>query len=37
MADILSKGSKFDPVLVKELFDKVKDKSAFAVIQSAAE
>lgn len=30
MADILSKGSKFDPVLVKELFDKVKGKSSLA-------
>ncbi len=32
MADILSKGSKFDPVLVKELFDKVKGKSSLAVL-----
>lgn len=32
MADILSKGSKFDPILVKELFDKVKGKSSLAVL-----
>lgn len=32
MADILSKGSKFDPVLVKELFDKVKGKSSLAAL-----
>jgi HK97 family phage major capsid protein len=32
MPDILSKGSKFDPVLVKELFDKVKGKSSLAVL-----
>lgn len=32
MADILSKGAKFDPVLVKELFDKVKGKSSLAAL-----
>lgn len=32
MADILSKGSKFDPILVKELFDKVKGKSSLAAL-----
>lgn len=32
MPDILSKGSKFDPVLVKELFDKVKGKSSLAAL-----
>lgn len=32
MADILSKGSKFDPVLVKEFFDKVKGKSSLAAL-----
>lgn len=32
MADILSKDSKFDPVLVKELFDKVKGKSSLAAL-----
>lgn len=32
MPDILSKGSKFDPVLVKELFGKVKGKSSLAVL-----
>lgn len=32
MPDILSKGSKFDPVLVKELFNKVKGKSSLAVL-----
>lgn len=34
MPDILSKGSKFDPVLVKELFDKVKGKSSLAALSS---
>ena len=28
MADILSRGNLFDPVLVTDLFDKVKGKSA---------
>lgn len=32
MPEILSKGSKFDPVLVKELFDKVKGKSSLAAL-----
>ena len=32
MPDILSKGSKFDPVLVKELFDKEKGKSSLAAL-----
>ena len=32
MADILSKENKFDPVLVKELFDKVKGKSSLAAL-----
>lgn len=32
MPDILSKGSKFDPVLVKELFNKVKGKSSLAAL-----
>lgn len=32
MADILSKGSKFDPILVKELFDKVTGKSSLAAL-----
>ena len=32
MPDILSKGSKFDPILVKELFDKVKGKSSLAAL-----
>lgn len=32
MPDILSKGSKFDPVLVKELFGKVKGKSSLAAL-----
>ena len=30
MADVISKGTLFDPVLVKELFDKVKGKSSLA-------
>lgn len=34
MADILSKGAKFDPTLVKELFDKVKGKSSLAALCS---
>ena len=32
MPDILSKGSKFDPVLVKELFNKVRGKSSLAAL-----
>ena len=32
MADVLSKGSLFDPVLVKDLVNKVKGKSALAVL-----
>ncbi|WP_443713877.1 phage major capsid protein [Ruminococcus sp.] len=32
MADILSKENKFDPVLVTELFDKVKGKSSLAAL-----
>jgi HK97 family phage major capsid protein len=32
MADILSKGAKFDPQLVTELFDKVKGKSSLATL-----
>lgn len=32
MADILSKENKFDPVLVKELFNKVKGKSSLAAL-----
>lgn len=32
MPDILSKENKFDPVLVKELFDKVKGKSSLAAL-----
>lgn len=36
MADILSKGSKFDPILVKELFDKVMGRSSLAALSSQA-
>lgn len=32
MADVISKGTLFDPVLVKELFDKVKGKSSLAAL-----
>lgn len=32
MPDILSKENKFDPILVKELFDKVKGKSSLAAL-----
>lgn len=32
MADILSKENKLDPILVKELFDKVKGKSSLAAL-----
>ena len=32
MPDILSKENKFDPVLVTELFDKVKGKSSLAAL-----
>ena len=32
MADVLSKGSLFDPVLVKDLVNKVKGKSSLAVL-----
>lgn len=32
MADVISKGTLFDPVLVKELFNKVKGKSSLATL-----
>lgn len=35
MADVLEKGTKFDPVLVKDLINKVKGKSSLAVLCSA--
>lgn len=34
MADVLSKGTLFDPVLVKDLINKVKGKSSIAVLSA---
>ena len=34
MADVLSRGNLFDPVLVKDLISKVKGKSSLAVLSA---